>query len=190
MSYTLKLKKRNTPLFISDDNLTLTSEPTRNFLQFDSLNELAHNLINGTYVIPEELSSRWVVSKSDIASLNCDKQIKNLTSNQDLEAKTKLINVDAIKYVAQRRAAKIYLENVKLDLLSDEVKNLYIIQIPKSDSHNFQVDNTLIKCSDYSAQIFYKHSKFKVIDTVDLSELFENHNVNIEKFDYLAVVES
>jgi hypothetical protein len=187
MKFTLKLKKHNAPLFIQSDN-SLNNNPTNDFIEFDTLNLLAESLLNKKHTMSDDIQNRYVVSKSDIASLNSEKQISNLTSQQDFNSDIKLLNVDDLKYIAQRRAAKLYLKNLKLDLLDPRVEKLEIIQIPKIHSEHFKIGDLLIRSSDYSAKIFYYMETHTIIDEVNIEELNENRKIDSEKYAYLAII--
>lgn len=192
MTYTLKCKDQNHPLFLDTDGKTLTTEANDNVVMFDSVVELAKALLNGDIVVPKYMPSSVVVSKSDFKSLMNDEHINELTSHQSYEGDTKLLNVDHSKtygFVAQRRQARMYLQNLKLSLTDPSVEKLSVMKLPKSFAEKVNVGDTLVPCSDYSGKVLYQSKTYKVVDTVDTDELYENHNVNLEDCHYLAVLE-
>lgn len=191
MSYTLKLKDSNQPLFLEENNTDISTQVTDQFIQFNSLNEMAIALLNKTFNIPSYIESEIVVSETDLVSINKLEHIESLVSKQDYSNNHKLINVDSKETfgnVSQRRPARMYLSSVKMDRLDPNVEKLNIIKIDKETADKINIGNTLIQSSDYSGKIFYRNETFTVIDYVNTDLLFENLNVNIDDFKYFAVL--
>lgn len=191
MTYTLKCKDQNHPLFLDTDGKTLTEQANDNVVMFDSVVELAKSLFNGDIVVPKYMPS-VVVSNSDFKSLMNDEHINELTSHQTYEDDTKLLNVDhsdTYGFVVQRRQARMYLHNLKISLNDPILEKLSVMKIPKSFAEKINIGDTLLPCSDYSGKVLYQSKTYKVVDTVDTDLLYENHNINLQDCHYLAVFE-
>jgi len=193
MSYTLKFEERNTPFFLKKDNKTFSHSATQNFVEHETVNELARALINNKYNIDSIMKSGMVVSKSDVISLNNDEKLASITDVQDYTDSLKLVCVDrkdTFGVVSERRAARIYLTDVKMDKLDPQVEQLQIIKVDNFMASTIKIGDDLVLCSNYSGKIFYEQATMKVLEKANADELFENKNVDIENFTYYAVLTS
>jgi len=185
MSFTLKIKNKKSPLFLQKDN-SFDINPTRSFVEFESLNQMAQEILDKKYFISPAVFDKTVVSKSDMLSLFNENKLANLSSLQDFSHSLKLIDISNERTITKKQAARLYCDKF-LELSDPIIDSLVLIQLPLQNSDSINNGDKLMYCSDYSSQIFFHSPVRTVIARVDPLKLYENHNIDPEKFSFFIV---
>tara|TARA_Y100001960_G_scaffold1222_1_gene1333 strand:- start:17009 stop:17593 length:585 start_codon:yes stop_codon:yes gene_type:complete len=189
---TLKENKSNAPLFISFYNV-VTKEKQNNIVKFDTVNELALGLVKEILTIDKKLSDVVVADLDFVLLANGDKK-ENLSTTQDFNHKMLLVpfsgwNIN-LSVVNRGRRTRLYFANKELmpDLADPYIDLYHVVKVPKNISKHVSKGKMIVSCSDEYAKI-YHDSAYTIIDTVNKDELYENINVDFEKYDYFIAKE-
>lgn len=189
---TLKENKSNAPLFVSLYNV-VTKEKQNNIVKFDTVNELALCLVKEIFVIDKKLSDVVVADLDFVLLANGDKK-ENLSTTQDFDHKMLLVpfsgwNID-LSVVSRGRRTRLYFADKELmpDLADPDIDLYHVVKVPKNISKHVSKGKMVVSCSDEYAKIYHK-SAYTIIDTVNKDELYDNVNVDFEKYDYFIAKE-
>ncbi|MBM25788.1 MAG: hypothetical protein CL760_08925 [Chloroflexi bacterium] len=189
---TLKENKSNAPLFISFYNV-VTKEKQNNIVKFDTVNELALGLVKEILTIDKKLSDVVVADLDFVLLANGDKK-ENLSTTQDFNHKMLLVpfsgwNIN-LSVVNRGRRTRLYFADKELmpDLADPDIDLYHVVKVPKNISKHVSKGKMIVSCSDEYAKI-YHDSAYTIIDTVNKDELYENINVDFEKYDYFIAKE-
>lgn len=189
---TLKENKSNTPLFVSLYNV-VTKEKQNNIVKFETVNELALCLVKEIFVIDKKLSDVVVADLDFVLLANGDKK-ENLSTTQDFDHKMLLVpfsgwNID-LSVVNRGRRTRLYFEDKELmpDLADPDIDLYHVVKVPKNISKHVSKGKMVVSCSDEYAKI-YHNSAYTIIDTVNKDELYDNVNIDFEKYDYFIAKE-
>lgn len=184
--FTLREKKRNTPLFLS--NGVATIKPTDTVISFETINELAMAMVKGEIQIPSTLSD-VVVTTLDHESLLTRKMIKEPSKHQDLTAELKL--VPAYKYnahllIREKRPVRLYYmdKNLVPELSAKDVDSYFVVRTPKELSEHLKIGEKIVSCEDGYATI-YQSISYELVDHANVEKLNEHlEGIDSEKFAY------
>ena len=182
----------NSPLFISFYNV-VTKEKQNNIVKFDSVNELALSLVKEIITIDKQLSDVVVADLDFVLLANGDKK-ENISTTQDFNHNMLLApfsdwNID-LSVVNRGRRTRLYFSNKELipDLSDNDIDLYHVVKVPKNISKHVSKGKMVVSCSDQYAKI-YHNSAYTIIDTVNKDELYDNVNVDFEKYDYFIAKE-